>query len=82
MNINDILSEFQIEAQSPQVELLPKLTANETKVYNSLSSKPVQIDELCNQVKMDTPEVLSILLSLELKNLLEQHPGKLFSRIR
>ncbi len=82
MNINDILSEFQIEAQPPQVELLPKLTANEKKVYNSLSSKPVQIDELCNQLKMDTPEVLSILLSLELKNLLEQHPGKLFSRIR
>jgi len=82
MNINDILSEFQIEAQSPKVELLPKLTANETKVHNSLSSRPVQIDELCNQVKMDTPEVLSILLSLELKNLLEQHPGKLFSRIR
>ncbi|MDP6570939.1 MAG: DNA-processing protein DprA [Candidatus Marinimicrobia bacterium] len=82
MNIDDILSEFHLEVQPAQVELLPQLTKEEKKVYASLSSEPVQIDELCNQLKMDTPEVLSILLSLELKNLLEQHPGKLFSRIR
>ena len=62
------------------MELLPDLSSEENSVFKQLSYEPIHIDELCNQMKKDTPEVLSILLLLELKNLVQQHPGKLFTK--
>jgi len=82
MNVGNILSEFHLEQSQTQVELMPELSKEEERVYSRLSLDPIQIDELCSELKKDTPEVLSILLALELKNIVEQHPGKLFSRIR
>ena len=61
------------------MELLPDLSSEENSVFKQLSYEPIHIDELCNQMKKDTPEVLSTLLLLELKNLVQQHPGKLFT---
>ena len=66
----------------PMTEQSYPVTKEEEKVFANLAFEPVQIDELCNQLKMDTPEVLSILRTLELKNIVEQHPRKLFSKIR
>jgi len=62
------------------VELLPDLSSEENSVFKQLSYEPIHIDELCNQMKKDTPEVLSILLLLELINLVQQHLGKLFTQ--
>ena len=63
-----------------QGELLPDLNSEEKSVFKQLSYEPIHIEELCNQMKKDTPEVLSILLLLELKYLVRQHPGKLFTK--
>ena len=49
------------------MELLPDLSSEENSIFKRLSYEPIHIDELCNQIKKDTPEVLSILLLLELK---------------
>ena len=49
------------------MELLPNLSIEENSVFKQLSYEPIHIDELCNQMKKDTQEVLSILLLLELK---------------
>ena len=61
------------------MELLPDLSSKEEFIFQKLSWNPIHIDELCIQLKKDTPEVLSILLILELKNIVQQHPGKLFT---
>ena len=62
------------------MELLPDLSNEENSVFKQLNYDPIHIDELCNQMKKDTPEVLSTLLLLELINLVQQHPGKLFTQ--
>ena len=79
MNGDDILSEFQLQPPLKQVELLPDLSGKEELVFKKLSRNPIHIDELCIQLKKDTPGVLSNLLILELKNIVQQHPGKLFT---
>ncbi len=79
--VDDILSEFQLQSSPKQVELLPELNGNEELVFQKLSQHPIHIDKLCIQLKKDAPEVLSTLLMLELKNIVQQHPGKLFTRI-
>ena len=78
--VHDILSEFQHQSPPKQVELLPALNREEEMVFQKLSQNPIHIDELCIQLKKDTPEVLSTLLMLELKNIVQQHPGKLFTK--
>ena len=80
LRVEDILSEFQLLLPPKQVELLPDLSSKENSVFKQLSHEPIHIDALCSQMKKDTPEVLSTLLLLELKNLVQQHPGKLFTK--
>ena len=80
MNVDDILSEFQLQPPLKQVELLPDLSSKEELVFKKLSRNPIHIDELCIQLKKDTPEVLSNLLILELKNIVQQHSEKLFTK--
>ena len=77
--MDDILSEFQLQSPPKQVELLPKLSIEEKLIWERLSQNPIHIDKLCIQLKKDTLEVLSILLILELKNIVQQHPEKLFT---
>ena len=80
MKVEDILTKFELQLPQKQVEILPKLSSEESAVFIRLSHKLIHIDELCTQMKKDTPEVLSTLLLLELKNLVQQHPGKLFTK--
>ena len=62
------------------MELLPKLSIEEKLIWERLSQDPIHIDELCIQLKKDSPKVLSTLLMLELKNIVQQYPGKLFTK--
>ena len=56
------------------------LIIEEKLIWERLSQNPIHIDELCIQLKKDSPDVLSTLLMLELKNIVQQHPGKLFTK--
>ena len=76
LKAEDILSEFQLPHK--QTEFSPDLSSEENSVFRQLSYEPIHIDQLCIQMNEDTPKVLSTLLLLELRNLVQQHPGKLF----
>ncbi len=81
--IDDILEELQIdltqygqEAKKPNVPL----SKIEEKIIQFLSHEPVHIDALAQKADMSTAQVLGVLLTLELKNLVRQVAGKNFVR--
>ena len=55
------------------------LSEDETRVMHALEPYPVHVDNLARNISMDPGRLLSILLILELKGMVEQSPGKLFS---
>ena len=55
-------------------------TENETAIWQIISQRPVHIDEIITSTGRMAPEVLSTLLSLELKGVIEQKPGKMYIR--
>lgn len=58
---------------------LPPLSSEETTVLNALSPYPIHIDDLLRKLDMDSGKLSGILLQLELKDIVQQSPGKLFS---
>ena len=79
MKAEDILTEFELKLPQKQVDISPKLSSEENAVFIRLRHKLIYIDEICTQMQKDTPEIHSTLL-LELKNLIQQHPGKLLTK--
>lgn len=57
------------------------LTDDERKVYKVLSDEPVYIDELVKGSKVKLDKALSVVLSLEMKKLIRELPGKQFVRV-
>jgi DNA processing protein len=55
------------------------LSREEVAVLEALEPYPVHIDTLVRKLSMKSGKVLSILMQLELKGMVEQSPGKLFS---
>jgi len=55
------------------------LTAEEGEVFRALGPYPMHIDELVRKLSMDAGPLSAILLHLELKGIVIQQPGKLFS---
>ena len=56
------------------------LSEEERTVFNILSTEPYHIDKISKDLGVRTPDALSVLLSLELKELIKQLPGKVFVR--
>ncbi len=84
-NVEDILSEIESNRKFPtvphQIEIDFKFEGEEKKIYDALSYEPIHIDELSIKVAKTSYEVLSILLSLELKGAVRQLAGKMFTKI-
>jgi len=85
-SVEDILEELRPQLQplfrkSEISEIRLSLTENETFLLNILSHEPLHVDAIAGLAQQSTSQVLSTLLSLELKNVVKQHPGKLFVRI-
>lgn len=59
----------------------PDLTATEQKLLSLLSYQPVHVDNIIRTSGSNAAEVITDLLSLELKKLIRQTPGKYFCRI-
>ncbi|MCP4688120.1 MAG: DNA-protecting protein DprA [Desulfobacterales bacterium] len=64
---------------SQPAEPPPGLSPDETRALNALGPYPIHIDELARGLSMDSGALSSALLLLELKGLVQQDPGKLFS---
>jgi DNA processing protein len=63
-------------------ETIPETTwtENEKMLWQALSQKPVHIDQIITSTGRTAAEVLGSLLSLELKGVIEQKPGKIYVR--
>ncbi len=57
------------------------LTVDEKHIYSVLSNEPTHIDLLSKKVQMPSSKALSVLLTMELKNLIKQLPGKQFVKL-
>ncbi len=57
----------------------PLLSPEERPVYNALGPYPVHIDELVRKLAMPPGKLSGILLQLELRGIVHQAPGNLFS---
>ena len=83
----DILSEFEYlfppsnrpasPAETGQLPAL-ELTENEQKVYDTLTEEQASIDEVIRQSGLPASAVSVALLSLEMKRIIRQLPGKMF----
>ncbi len=85
----DILSEFEYlfpatnrPPGASETGVLPalELSGNEQKVYGTLDHEEVSIDEVIRNSGLPSSAVSVALLSLEMKRLIRQLPGKLFVR--
>ncbi|MCL4244627.1 MAG: DNA-processing protein DprA [Candidatus Dadabacteria bacterium] len=85
--VDDILGEIDalrgLSKSAPleaPAEAPPSVSGPDKAVYDALGRDPVHVDEIIRITGLDTPSVLSVLLSLELGGYALQHPGKFFSR--
>jgi DNA processing protein len=85
----DILSEFEYlfppsnRAAAPnETGVLPsiELSENEQKIYDTLGREEISIDEVIRHSGLPSSAVSVALLSLEMKRLVKQLPGKMFLR--
>ncbi len=53
----------------------------EQKIMDALSNKRVHIDDLIASTSMSSGDMLSTLTIMELKGMIQQHPGKVFSKM-
>ena len=57
------------------------LTDEESILYNSLSGEPLYLDDIAGRLGVGIPQILNTLLSLEMKKLIRQLPGKQFAKV-
>jgi DNA processing protein len=92
-NADDIIEEIwpQLEkkpfpttsASTQQTKTVKKnenLNTIEQQIIDFISSKHVHVDELISTSGLSPADILSNLMSMELKGIVKQHPGKFFSR--
>jgi len=66
--------------QSIRSETPPTLPENEMAVWDTLSNEPQRVDTISESCGIDIPQLLAILLSLELKGFVTQIGGQQFRR--
>ena len=87
-NADDILDELGFseravegrEAPDGIINSVIKMNELEKKVYEIIGDYPIHIDEVARKGKMDAGEVSSILMNMELKGIIRQLAGKMFTR--
>jgi len=93
-NAEDVIEELPtpvraalVQAEKPEAEqrsllVQASLSAAEKKLYDLLSTdEPLHIDNIVDQSGLHSSEVLATLFDLEMKGLVRQSPGKLFSKL-
>ncbi|MEW6378391.1 MAG: DNA-processing protein DprA [bacterium] len=86
--IEDILEELGIAPINRQAQMADssqtpkmKLDQEESKIYALLSYDPVPIDVIIQKSGLYPQDIHTILLTLEMKGIIKQLPGKLFIRV-
>ncbi len=88
-HVQDIIDEIAPIIQTPAqtISVAPndikakvnRLSTEEKRVYQALEPYPTHIDELARQTSIESGKLSSILLKLELDDIIKQSPGKYFS---
>lgn len=78
----DVLEEFpgyfKMENLSPKKPSTEPMREDEEKVYRLLGKEPMEIDLIATRLNLSIPEILTILMGLEIKGLVKQLRGKRF----
>jgi DNA processing protein len=69
----------QDRVRNHAVRRQPSLPPEELAVYNNLSPYPEHIDTIIRRTHIESGKLLSLLLQLELKGMVQQLPGKYFT---
>lgn len=82
---DDVIQEFSVDfgltkqkVRSPEA---PEIRCEEQGIYAVLSDEPMHIDQIATAAGVTTSQALGILLSLELRDIISQIPGKRFARL-
>jgi DNA processing protein len=65
--------------QAEPINRYDNLSKTEKKIIKFISGKLIHVDELISATGLSPADMLSALMSMELKELVKQHPGKFFS---
>ncbi len=82
-NVGDILNELSIPHQAEEASpapFTPELSGVAARLFEHLSTEPLQIDQLCEMSDVDPKDALPALLSMELMGLVMRLPGQSFAR--
>lgn len=84
-DISDVIEELRYKLKPilrVQTKVQPKaqLSIFEQKIFDALEEEPIHIDALADKCAMATSDLLVQLLSLELKGVVKQLPGKYFEK--
>lgn len=84
-NIEDIMNELKINLQTSksQNKIISDLTANESKIYNILKDGyEKSVNEIIQESKISSSDVLKCLTILELKNLIKDLGDKIYMIVK
>lgn len=76
---DDVLEEIGISKRPAIQAAKESVSDDEREVMERLEYGPVHVDEIAEHLKMPVSKTLAVLLSLELKGVVRQTPGKIFS---
>lgn len=83
IEVEDILSELpegkNLRSKAVERNISQDLSDSETLVYRCLEQKPMDLDSLYYQTKLDIQSLNILLTSLELKGFVTRLPGKIFT---
>ena len=80
MPVMPVNKEYECKSRiSPKPEIN---NAEESSVLELIQGQSVQMEEICQKTNLDIPKISAILLSLQMKRLVRQLPGKQFIRSR
>jgi DNA processing protein len=78
-SIEDILEELNLDKKVILQNIEEKLTNLEKNIYEILE-EPKYIDEILNQIDIPFSQLDNILLNLQLKGIIKEYPGKIYSK--
>jgi DNA processing protein len=78
-HIFSLNTESDHASRNPLADKLPQMSPEECIVFEALDPYPAHIDDLVRKISIEPGKLLSILLKLELKGIVQQFPGKRFS---
>ena len=79
--LDEISARLRRKRKKPQMEIDFHFSPEEKRILACLEAAPRHIDDIAEECKMTTSRALAALLQLELKSVVVQQAGKIFTRV-